>query len=107
MCISSSVNLYPPDCLRIALDVCCGMDYLEHKGFVHRDLAARNILLSSKMVAKIGDFGLTKAIAEDENYYLATQNVKLPVRFENYCEIQYQSYWESGNIIRFKSNKAK
>jgi serine/threonine protein kinase len=36
---------------------------------VHRDLAARNVLLVTQHYAKISDFGLSKALRADENYY--------------------------------------
>lgn len=46
-----------------------GMKYLEEKNFVHRDLAARNVLLVNQQFAKISDFGLSKALGADDNYY--------------------------------------
>ena len=49
--------------------VSMGMKYLEEKNFVHRDLAARNVLLVTQTFAKISDFGLSKALGADDNYY--------------------------------------
>lgn len=46
-----------------------GMKYLEGRNFVHRDLAARNVLLVNQQYAKISDFGLSKALGVDDNYY--------------------------------------
>ncbi|XP_076134822.1 megakaryocyte-associated tyrosine-protein kinase isoform X1 [Alosa pseudoharengus] len=61
--------------MRIALDICEGMEYLESKKLVHRDLAARNILVSEDTVAKVSDFGLTKGDSK------GSEQVKLPVKW--------------------------
>ena len=46
-----------------------GMAYLESKNYVHRDLAARNVLLVDEHHAKISDFGMSKALGIDNQYY--------------------------------------
>ena len=45
------------------------MAYLESVRFVHRDLAARNVLVVNENFAKISDFGMSRAIGVDSNYY--------------------------------------
>jgi len=45
------------------------MDYLESMKIIHCDLAARNVLLTTERVAKIADFGLSKVIGGDTDYY--------------------------------------
>lgn len=55
------------------------MEYLQSMRYVHRDLAARNILVASDTLVKIADFGLTKIIPVDKEYYRVTQPGESPV----------------------------
>ena len=54
----------------ICLGIAKGLEYLhEHPRFkmVHRGIKAANILLDGNLRAKISDFGLASAYAQDEN----------------------------------------
>uniref|UniRef100_A0A8C9QXN2 Tyrosine-protein kinase n=1 Tax=Scleropages formosus TaxID=113540 RepID=A0A8C9QXN2_SCLFO len=65
--------------LNYAVQVCKGMDYLGSRNYIHRDLAARNVLVENENTVKIGDFGLTKSIKDNEGYYTVKDDLDSPV----------------------------
>lgn len=55
-----------------------GMLYLSENKIVHRDLAARNVLVTASHHMKISDFGLSRALKSDRDYYKADANKPIP-----------------------------
>nr|XP_057905750.1 non-receptor tyrosine-protein kinase TYK2 isoform X2 [Doryrhamphus excisus] len=66
-------------CLLFAQQICQGMEYLHSQRYIHRDLAARNVLVKNNSLVKIGDFGLSKHIPEDDTYYRVREDGDSPV----------------------------
>lgn len=73
--------------LRIVLQICDAMKYLERENFIHRDLAARNCLVKSddagnsdSPLVKVADFGLSRLVDPDE-IYTASQGKKFPIKW--------------------------
>ncbi|CAH1117481.1 unnamed protein product [Phaedon cochleariae] len=64
----------------MAMDVARGLSYLAEMKFVHRDIASRNCLINAQRTVKIGDFGMTRAMF-DNDYYKFTRRGMLPVRW--------------------------
>uniref|UniRef100_A0A3B5AH25 Tyrosine-protein kinase n=1 Tax=Stegastes partitus TaxID=144197 RepID=A0A3B5AH25_9TELE len=65
--------------LSYSVQICRGMDYLGSQHYIHRDLAARNVLVENERTVKIGDFGLTKTIKDNEGYYTVKDDHDSPV----------------------------
>ncbi|KAE8279086.1 Activated CDC42 kinase 1 [Larimichthys crocea] len=61
-----------------ATQIVAGMDYLETRRFIHRDLAARNVLLASREIVKIGDFGLMRGLSQDADHYVMSAHRRIP-----------------------------
>ncbi|CAH8681558.1 hypothetical protein MS3_00004599 [Schistosoma haematobium] len=70
-----------PVLYKFSIQIARGMSYLEECGLVHRDLAARNVLVFSKDIVKISDFGMSRALQLGKSYYQSNFNVnlKLPI----------------------------
>ncbi|KAL4623120.1 tyrosine-protein kinase JAK2-like [Arapaima gigas] len=65
--------------LHYASQICKGMEYLSSKRYIHRDLATRNILVESELRVKIGDFGLTKVLPQNKDYYKVKEPGESPI----------------------------
>ncbi|HEV3157167.1 MAG TPA: protein kinase, partial [Candidatus Baltobacteraceae bacterium] len=48
----------------IATQICNGLSYAHRQGVLHRDIKAANVLMTNDDIAKISDFGIARAVAE-------------------------------------------
>lgn len=64
----------------MALDVARALSYLAQLKYVHRDVASRNCLVNAQRIVKLGDFGMTRPMYEND-YYKFSRKGMLPVRW--------------------------
>ncbi|MEZ6037924.1 MAG: protein kinase [Planctomycetota bacterium] len=55
-------HLSPTEALRIAPQICQGLQYAHERGVVHRDVKPENILIDANGQVKVADFGLAKVV---------------------------------------------
>uniref|UniRef100_A0A672ZUG9 non-specific protein-tyrosine kinase n=1 Tax=Sphaeramia orbicularis TaxID=375764 RepID=A0A672ZUG9_9TELE len=81
------------------LQICKALAYLEGLNMVHRDIAVRNVLVASPECVKLGDFGLSRYIDEQE-YYKAMKHIIISVFVEVFSTAQQPFFWlENGQVI--------
>ncbi|XP_072782329.1 protein-tyrosine kinase 2-beta isoform X3 [Taeniopygia guttata] len=88
-----------PTLVLYALQVAKAMAYLEALSCVHRDIAARNVLVASPECVKLGDFGLSRYI-EDEEYYKASIS-RLPIKWMSPESINFRRFTAASDVWMF------
>ncbi|KAM4837179.1 protein-tyrosine kinase 2-beta isoform 2-T5 [Thomomys bottae] len=92
-------SLKIPTLVLYALQICKAMAYLESINCVHRDIAVRNILVASHECVKLGDFGLSRYI-EDEDYYKASVT-RLPIKWMSPESINFRRFTTASDVWMF------
>lgn len=82
-----------------SLQICKALVYLEGVNMVHRDIAVRNVLVASPECVKLGDFGLSRYI-EDEEYYKASVT-RLPIKWMAPESINFRRFTTSSDVWMF------
>ncbi|KFO97468.1 Protein-tyrosine kinase 2-beta [Calypte anna] len=88
-----------PTLILYALQISKALAYLESLNCVHRDIAVRNILVASPDCVKLGDFGLSRYI-EDEEYYKASIT-RLPIKWMSPESINFRRFTTASDVWMF------
>lgn len=81
------------------LQICKALAYLEGLNMVHRDIAVRNVLVASRDCVKLGDFGLSRYIDEQE-YYKASVS-RLPIKWMAPESINFRRFTSASDVWMF------
>ncbi|XP_027140307.1 protein tyrosine kinase 2 beta, b [Larimichthys crocea] len=82
-----------------SLQICKALVYLAGVNVVHRDIAVRNVLVASPDCVKLGDFGLSRYI-EEEEYYKASVT-RLPIKWMAPESINFRRFTTASDVWMF------
>uniref|UniRef100_A0A3P8TQF2 non-specific protein-tyrosine kinase n=1 Tax=Amphiprion percula TaxID=161767 RepID=A0A3P8TQF2_AMPPE len=82
-----------------SLQICKALAYLEGLNMVHRDIAVRNVLVASPDCVKLGDFGLSRYVDEQE-YYKASVS-RLPIKWMAPESINFRRFTTASDVWMF------
>ncbi|CAM4541047.1 unnamed protein product [Caretta caretta] len=92
-------SLRVPTLILYVLQIGKALAYLEAISCVHRDIAVRNILVASSECVKLGDFGLSRYI-EDDEYYKASVT-RLPIKWMSPESINFRRFTSASDVWMF------
>ncbi|XP_054598946.1 protein-tyrosine kinase 2-beta isoform X1 [Nothobranchius furzeri] len=84
---------------QFCLQICKALAYLEGLNMVHRDIAVRNILVASPESVKLGDFGLSRYV-DDQEYYKASVS-RLPIKWMAPESINFRRFTTASDVWMF------
>jgi serine/threonine protein kinase len=80
-CTAKGITLDVAEQLRIATQICDGMEYMASKRVIHMDLAARNVLMAAENLCKVADFGMSKQLPAGADSWTSPSVLQLAVKW--------------------------
>ncbi|KAI6653850.1 hypothetical protein LOD99_3352 [Oopsacas minuta] len=96
---AQKLNLHPL-LLRFSQEISAGMKHLSEKHFIHRDLAARNVLVAKDLTCRIADFGMSRELNSESEYYTSSGG-RIPLRWTAPEAVFFQKYSEKSDVWSF------
>ncbi|KAA6386345.1 MAG: putative NEK protein kinase [Streblomastix strix] len=86
-----------------AAQLACGLEYIRKKRILHRDLKPGNIFISGRGRLKIGDFGISKKMDEEEyaNTVVGTRIFLSPEMMKSWTYTEKVDMWAFGIILYY------
>ena len=91
------INMLRQVLMKFTVEIAGGMEYLAMRNFVHRDLAARNVLVAKDFTIRIADFGMSREVGSEKNYYTSSGGV-VPLRWTAPEAVLFQKYSEKSDV---------
>ena len=91
------------DLYRFANQIANALAFLEENRCVHRDVAARNVLIFTRNIVKLSDFGLARATNAGSNgdYYIAHNGGKWPLKWIAPESINFHRFTVKSDVWSF------
>ena len=89
--------ILPSLLFKFSHEIAAGMEYLAGVNFIHRDLAARNVLVAKDMTIRIADFGMSREVLSESNYYTSSSNT-IPLRWTAPEAVLYKKFSEKSDV---------